>query len=833
MAQRKAGPVPERHGAQQTDRAGKGRGGHEFWLFAAGAIMALAGALTGGKAGGAVWGLPAGVSRSVAAGLMAAGGSLVLLAVLFALTRRLRPAYRLWLRARLAMVLRADPVPGLATDAARVIGYLNPSARRRFGAVQGGGLESALAGSFAAPDLMLQRLQDRARTRGGAQEELQTARGHTLISVHRLGRHGYLWRILEHLPDAEEEQGSLPQMVLSRGGEVLSLNAPLRALVGQDAQGLDQVVADLPLRPGEEHSLIGAGGRLRCFLGMTMGRNGRQHLTFLPLSDARAASHDPAAFERLPVALMRLAPDGRVLGLNGSARRLTGNVAIGSRLADLFEGLGRPVADWVADARAGRADRRPEVMRLRNRKEEVFLHVSLNRVVADGQAEFIAVLTDATQLKTLEAKFVQAQKMQAIGHLAGGVAHDFNNLLTAISGHCDLLMLRHDKADPDYADLDQISQNANRAAALVRQLLAFSRKQTLNPEILHLRDTLSDLTHLLNRLVGEKIVLSFTHDPDLRPIRADKRQLEQVIMNLVVNARDAMPGGGEIRIETETLQLHEDLRRDRAVVPKGEYVQVRVRDEGTGIPPEMLSKIFEPFFTTKRSGEGTGLGLSTAYGIVKQTGGYIFCDSEPGRGSCFILLLPTCEEPPPAEPAPETLTAPLSDPATATILLVEDEAPVRAFAARALRLRGYSVLEAENGEDALGLLADPELHVDIFLSDVIMPAMDGPSWVAEALKNRPETAVIFVSGYAEDAFRHGLPQLPNSVFLPKPFSLSELTATVGTVLRASRSGAESPQEGAGDIPAENAKPSSDQEAAAFPARPTPQDAAIIPVAPLP
>jgi len=262
-----------------------------------------------------------------------------------------------------------------------------------------------------------------------------------------------------------------------------------------------------------------------------------------------------------------------------------------------------------------------------------------------------------TELKTLEAQFVQSQKMQAIGQLAGGVAHDFNNLLTAISGHCDLLLLKHDEGHQNYADLIQIHQNANRAASLVGQLLAFSRKQNLQLESIDLRATLADLTHLLNRLVGEKVTLTLEHQDELAPIRADRRQLEQVLMNLVVNARDAMQGSGEIRVVTNNMTLVSAMRKDRVVVPPGDYVVVNVVDEGTGIPPERLSKIFEPFYTTKRTGEGTGLGLSTVYGIVKQTGGYVFVESKLGEGSTFSLVFPrqdaTAEQVPPLPPSPE------------------------------------------------------------------------------------------------------------------------------------------------------------------------------------
>ena len=372
---------------------------------------------------------------------------------------------------------------------------------------------------------------------------------------------------------------------------------------------------------------------------------------------------------------------------------------------------------------------------------------------------------------------MQSQKMQAIGQLAGGVAHDFNNLLTAITGHCDLLLLRHDQGDADYADLVQINQNANRAAALVSQLLAYSRKQTLRPEVMDLRDMLSDLTHLLNRLVGEKVTLSLSHEPVLWSIRADKRQLEQVLMNLVVNARDAMPEGGDIRIETENVTLDEPLRRDRAVVAPGRYVQVTVEDEGVGIAADKIQKVFEPFYTTKRTGEGTGLGLSTVYGIVKQTGGFIFVDSWPGEGATFQLLFPA-HEAVPAETVPVEDEIVFDGRSDGVVLLVEDEAPVRAFASRALQMRGLTVLEADSAESALDLLEDAELRVDVFVSDVVMPGIDGPSWVLQALEDRPETRVVFMSGYAEETFGEIQARIPNSTFLPKPFSLTELTETV-------------------------------------------------------
>ncbi len=713
----------------------------------------------------------------------AAAGGLAALAVVLTWLARPRRKGDGGMFDQLADFIAHDASPSFTTDVDGEVKYQNRTAVERFGSRGGQTLTRALSEMFANPAAVLHRLQNRAEALGAAREDIVTRRGHVRLSVHRIGAAAFLWRLEDMAERAVGGRGaetiSLPMLTVSKTGTILFMNEALRRITGERVKSLDRIFTDLPVRPGEEHEITGANGLVRALVAEVEGHGGRREIYFLPTPAPTAGMRDPTAFDRLPVALLRLSSKGELQEANRAARQLIGERTPGTALADILEGLGRSVADWLQDAMGGRAENRPEVLRLRGEAEDSYLQVMLSRVVEDGRAGLMAVLSDATQLKTLEAQFVQSQKMQAIGQLAGGVAHDFNNLLTAISGHCDLLLLRHDRSDPDFADLTQIAQNSNRAAALVGQLLAFSRKQTLKPAVIDLRDALADLTHLLNRLVGEKIDLTLVHDPDLSLIRADKRQLEQVLMNLVVNARDAMPEGGRIEISTENLRLADDLKRDRATVPAGEYVVVRVADQGTGIAPEKLQKIFEPFFTTKRPGEGTGLGLSTAYGIVKQTGGYIFCDSEPGRGTTFALFFPAHARG--SEPADETPAPPPRKAARigqGVVLLVEDEAPVRAFASRALKLRGHTVIEAENAEEALKLLEDPALSVDVFVTDVIMPGMDGPSWVREALKARPSTRVVFVSGYSEEALTEERDRIPNSVFLPKPFSLSELTATV-------------------------------------------------------
>ena len=490
-------------------------------------------------------------------------------------------------------------------------------------------------------------------------------------------------------------------------------------------------------------------------------------------------------FDDLPVPMIKLEPDGMVVHANFAALKLLSRDDIaGIKMSDLVEGLGRSIKDRIADTMRGFGLGRPEMARFHHNGEEVYIQLTMSQMTQRDETGILITLSDATELKTLEEQFVQSQKMQAVGQLAGGVAHDFNNILTAITGHADLLLQRHDSRHTNYEDLVQIKQNANRAAGLIRQLLAFSRKQTLRPKSLKLDDTLSELSHLLNRLLGEKVALRTEHGKDLKSVRVDERQFEQVIMNLVVNARDAMPDGGTVLIRTGNLTLTKELHRDRATVNPGDYVVVEVQDSGCGIPNDQLTKIFEPFFTTKKIGEGTGLGLSTVYGIIKQTGGFVFVDSSKDKGTCFSVYLPVNDDAEPVEkPAPEK---PVSTDLTGRghVLLVEDEAPVRSFAARALALRGYTVTEAVSGEDALDILGRSEDKFDIFVSDVIMPGIDGPTWVCEALKTFPDTKVVFVSGYAEDAFSDDQPEIKDSAFLPKPFSLNDLTSKVKEMLDA-------------------------------------------------
>ncbi len=714
---------------------------------------------------------------------LAAGIGIIALAAVIRFNDMVRHRKRRRFIETVSRFVQHDASPSFTTNSDGIIDYQNQAALDKFGDRDATTLTAVLGGLFASPSAVLYRLQSKAAQKGAAREDVVLRRGHMRLSVHLVADGEYLWRLEDIADRGGHGRGaegiSIPMLTVSKNGAVLFGNDALRRLIGGRESTLDRIINDLPLRPGDVHEIATVDGPQRATVVEVESAAGRRELYMLPVLHGPSDS-DWGLIDALPVPLLKVAPDGTVERSNQLARDML-EILPGEALSlgSLVDGLGRPVVDWLADAAQGRGLARPEFVKATNPSNDVHLQISLGRVSDKSGTSLVAVLNDATELKTLEAQFVQSQKMQAIGQLAGGVAHDFNNLLTAISGHCDLLLLRHDESDPNYADLEQINQNANRAASLVGQLVAFSRKQNLQPQVLDLRESLAELAHLLNRLVGEKIDLNVTHSPDLRPVRADKRQLEQVMMNLVVNARDAMPEGGEIRIETLVTTLETPLERDRAVVPRGDYVQIRVTDEGIGIPSEKLPKIFEPFFTSKPQGEGTGLGLSTAYGIIKQTGGFIFADSVVGQGTVFTIYLPAQNEVSQvSEVAPKAPAASEARSGDGVVLLVEDEAPVRAFASRALRMRGYTVIEAANAEEALETLEDNELQIDVFVTDVVMPGMDGPSWVIQALEKRPDTRVVFVSGYAEEYLTDSQAKIPNSVFLPKPFSLNELTNTV-------------------------------------------------------
>jgi two-component system cell cycle sensor histidine kinase/response regulator CckA len=495
-------------------------------------------------------------------------------------------------------------------------------------------------------------------------------------------------------------------------------------------------------------------------------------------------------FAKAPAGIALIDAKGAIQECNDALGRLIGREAQALRNVSLFDLVAK------GDAEALKAALAPEAAKTAGSSTPVLeVHLTNGEGVvctlfvnptegSDGRiAGFVLHFIDSTEQKNLERQFAQSQKMQAVGQLAGGIAHDFNNLLTAMIGFSDLLLLRHRPGDQSFADIMQIKQNANRAANLVRQLLAFSRQQTLQPRLLNLTDILAELSHLLRRLIGENIELKMSHGRDLGMIKADQGQLEQVIINLAVNARDAMDGGGVLTIRTGNEKVERRRKLKDETMPAGSYTVIEVQDTGCGIPTANLDRIFDPFFSTKEVGAGTGLGLSTVYGIVKQTGGYVFVQSTVGEGTTFSIFLPQMAEQEVAATIQEAEAQDRRDLTGAgTLLLVEDEDAVRAFSARALRNKGYEVLEANSGETALEILSKQESPIDLLVTDVVMPRLDGPSLVKEVRLTRPDLKVIFISGYAEDSFRKRLDEDTGIHFLPKPFSLKQLAGKVKEVL---------------------------------------------------
>lgn len=497
-----------------------------------------------------------------------------------------------------------------------------------------------------------------------------------------------------------------------------------------------------------------------------------------------------ALLAQLPVGLAMADRDGRFLFANRAFLRAAGleSKELPPYPTDLVvrEDKG-PLADSVRRFAQGPASSGDMAIRLRGNPEEP-VSLGLAGVRGLGESAVLLSLADTTEEARLKRQVAQATKMQAVGQLAGGVAHDFNNVLTAIIGHCDLMLLRHIPGDSDYDDIQQIRANSNRAASLTRQLLAFSRQQTLRPEVLQLPDVVSEVSQLLKRLMGEKIVFQVHHDRDLGPVRADPQQLEQVIVNLVVNARDAIQArgapAGRVTMATRRIASNDVRRMKTDIIPIGDYTALIVEDTGGGIPPELLGKIFEPFFTTKEMGKGTGLGLSTVYGIVKQSGGFVFVENVPdqaGRtlGARFVIYLPVYHGASPALAV--TRPEEVRDwSGGGRLLLVEDEDMVRVVAERALAREGYEIVTACDGEEGLERVKAGE-EFDLIVSDVVMPSMDGPAMLREIRKLRPSLPVLFMSGYAEEQLRRDI-DIENMFFIPKPFSVQQIARKVAEVL---------------------------------------------------
>ena len=513
-------------------------------------------------------------------------------------------------------------------------------------------------------------------------------------------------------------------------------------------------------------------------------------------------------FHHTPMAIATIDKLGGVVRTNPLFARLfhgasTGEVKDRSILATVAPRDREALQGAIRQAALGKTDIAPVDAMLAGDGERFgrFYVTAIEEEERDQESAILYAL-ETTAQRELENKVTQQQKMELVGQLAGGIAHDFNNVLSAIMMATDFLLNAHKPTDPSFGDIMQIKQNANRAASLVRHLLAFSRKQTLRPQVLDIGEALSDLTMLLRRLIGEKVTLDVVHGRDLWPVKVDISQFEQVIVNLAVNARDAMPNGGRLTVRTCNVTAQESVRFNAKGMPAADYVLVEVADTGVGIPPNIIGKIFEPFFSTKEVGKGTGLGLSTVYGIIKQTGGFIYVDSVEHKGTVFRIFVPRhvasaqdVAEQDDAAAAKSLTAAPVVGDrkwsssvdltGQGTILLVEDEEGLRQLNARGLASRGYTVLEAGNGIEAIEMLEKADGEVDLVVSDVVMPEMDGPTLLRELRRRNATLKIIFVSGYAEDAFQKHLPADGEQfTFLAKPFTLKQLVNAVKETLAA-------------------------------------------------
>jgi two-component system cell cycle sensor histidine kinase/response regulator CckA len=697
-----------------------------------------------------------------------------------------------------ALSLSRDPVA--LTNGEGSLLVVNSYYRERFGSTP----PLALAASDSAKDGLKLAQSMAWRDGAGCVAGIETKAGTSPVEVERVGARTdlLLWRFPDPPPPDQlsvsvrrakgvigERFGAAGVLaaVVDAKGVVLAANRLfMERALGPD-QSLDKVRFGELVEIGEDEQmrLVAEGESAQPIRAVHVaadqaGEGGAGTFLLFDAHSAASIAHSSnlqALLDVLPIGLALVDRDGRFLTMNSAFRQAAGlkGSAVPVYPGDLVvkEDKG-PVADAVRRNARGPAMSGDLAVRLAHQPAEpVALTIAGLRGL--GDAVVLLLLKDNSEEAKLKRQVAQATKMQVVGQLAGGVAHDFNNILTAIIGHCDLMLMRHTPGDSDYDDIQQIKSNSNRAAGLTRQLLAFSRQQTLRPQVLQLPDVVSEVSHLLKRLLGETVELVVKHGRNLGPIRADPGQLEQVIINLAVNARDAMAakGGGTLTIQTYSVKADQVAELGSDILPIADYSALSVTDTGTGIPPSVLGKIFEPFFTTKEVGKGTGLGLSTVYGIVKQSGGFIFADSKVGEGTRFVIYLPVHREEAAATRSRKTEKTKKDELwGSGTVLLVEDEPMVRSVAERALTRHGYTVITADNGEDALEIIARNE-PIDLLISDVVMPGMDGPTMVREARQSRPDLKILFMSGYAEEQLRKSI-DIENVNFLPKPFSVTEL-----------------------------------------------------------
>ncbi len=784
-----------------TDRRGRRAGdGNVFGIAAAAALAGLGSAVVIG------WGTGFWAVAVLFAGAMLATTAMALTVNLYRRGRRVTA--QAMDRGALTAAINVADEPLIVTDLKGAIVCANQAYGSAFGGYP------ALADLGDDPVRMAGRINQivaRAQAQGEAQMQITHPRSGAEFSMSASMLNGdnllVLWRLLPNkIEQARANMRSMfdvhmgpalaeaqeAAMLIAPDGKIISANAAAQALVGHAGRDLSGIAADEMMHSdgGKVYAIAPDGGQVPLKVReMPFKQDGALVAYFARLEEGRdetpadpALPSLPVFINELPIAIALADRDGRLLYANARFRDVT-QVNVEDRVAypsDIVTDEDRTaVSDLVRRVGARAASSQQSVVRLRANPEEP-VKLMVTQAKGGGPEACVLTITDNAEQQRLEQHLAQAQKMQAVGQLAGGIAHDFNNILQAIIGYCDLLLQRHLPGDASFADINQVLSNANRAAGLVRQLLAYSRQQSLRPTIERVTELITDQVGTLKQLVREKAALDVHHARDVGYVRVDPNQFYQVMMNLVVNARDAIAHKGTITVQTRMATPANAPERERAIMPPGDYVLISVTDTGSGIAPENLSKIFDPFFTTKDVGKGTGLGLSTVYGIIKQSSGFIFAESALGKGTTFNVFLPVCEAPQ-AEDLSRKVETVEDLWGQGTILFVEDEDAVRTFATKALERKGYKVYAAASGEQALEILGEHGASIDLLVSDVVMPNMDGPTVVKHARAAYPTLKVIMISGYAEESLRKSI-ETPDIGFLPKPFQLKELATAVKRVL---------------------------------------------------